>query len=130
MNQTVRVTLVNDLYSDGAAVHHHGVHQIGTPYYDGTAQIAQPVLAPGRTMTYEFVAWPPGDALVPLALGAAGSDGLKGLFIVENPDDAWKPFYSTDEALMFYEWNWRDAPTRGRPSRPRRSRRRTSRRAS
>ena len=109
VNQTVRVTLVNDLYSDGVTVHHHGVHQIGTPYYDGTAQIAQPVLAPGRTMTYEFVAWPPGTHWYHSHSALQAGDGLKGLFIVENPDDAWKPFYSTDEALMFYEWNWRDA---------------------
>ena len=32
----------NDAYSDGVTVHHHGVHMVGTPYYDGTAQIAQP----------------------------------------------------------------------------------------
>ena len=106
VNQTVRVTLINSLYDEEVSVHHHGVHQVGTPYYDGTQNIAQPGLASGQTMTYEFKAWPAGTHWYHSHTGLTLGDGLRGLFIVEDPDDPWKHFYSVDEALMFYEWNW------------------------
>ena len=109
VNQTVRVKLVNELYSDSVTVHHHGVHQVGTPFYDGTSQISQPGVSPGNSMTYEFLAWPAGTHWYHSHEALQLGDGLKGMFIVEDPDDVWKPFYSTDEALMFYEWNWRTA---------------------
>ena len=106
VNQTVRVKLTNDAWSDGVTCHHHGIHQIGTPYYDGSAQIAQPILAPGLSMTYEFKAWPPGTHWYHSHAALQLGDGLKGLFIVEDPNDPWRHFYSTDAALMFYEWAW------------------------
>ena len=81
--------LENDAYSDGVTVHHHGVHMVGTPYYDGTAQIAQPVLAPGQSMTYEFRAWPPGTHWYHSHAALQVGDGLRGMFIVEDPTDKW-----------------------------------------
>ena len=106
VNQTVRVTVENSLYDQEVSVHHHGVHQVGTPYYDGTQNIAQPGLSSGQTMTYEFRAWPAGTHWYHSHTGLTEGDGLKGMFIVEDPDDPWRHFYSVDEALMFYEWNW------------------------
>ena len=36
--------------------------------------------------------------------GCRYGDGLKGIFIVEDPEDPWLGFYEADEALLFYEW--------------------------
>ena len=35
LNTTVRQPLTNALFTDGTSLHHHGIHQVGTPYFDG-----------------------------------------------------------------------------------------------
>ena len=109
LNATIRVTVENSLWSDTTTVHHHGIHQVGTPYFDGTMNIAQPGIAPGRKMTYEFIAWPAGSHWYHSHSSMQLGDGLKGMFIVEDPDDPWLPHYGVDEALFFYEWNYESA---------------------
>ena len=105
---TVERTLTNFLLSETVTVHHHGVHMIATPYFDGASAITQSGVEPGHSMTYRFVAEPKGTHWYHSHIGAQIGDGLKGMFIVEDPHDPWKPFYSVDQELMFYEWY--DAP--------------------
>lgn len=45
---------------ENAAVHWHGIHQVGTPFYDGVPFITQCPILPGQKFKYEFVASPAG----------------------------------------------------------------------
>ena len=60
LGSVVTVPLVNALAEATTSVHHHGVHQRGTPFYDGAVGLTQSGLAPGRRMDYAFVAAPYG----------------------------------------------------------------------
>ncbi len=104
VGETVRVTIRNGLPNDALALHHHGVHMIGTPYYDGAAMITQAPLPPGGSMTYEFLAWPAGTAWYHSHIGTNYADGLKGLFIIEDESDPYVDFYDSDAPFMIYDW--------------------------
>lgn len=104
LNRMISATLENDLYSDTVTLHHHGIHQIGTPYFDGTMGVTQAGVQPGRSMTYTFKAWPAGTHWYHSHSSSQLADGLKGMFIVEDPDDPWIRHYTVDDALMFYEF--------------------------
>lgn len=52
--QTVAIHVRNMLLSDAATIHFHGLHQWGTPYFDGMPYITQCPIAAGQTFTYEF----------------------------------------------------------------------------
>ena len=52
--QTVVVHVRNTLLSDSVTIHFHGLHQRGTPYFDGMPYITQCPIAAGQTFTHEF----------------------------------------------------------------------------
>jgi FtsP/CotA-like multicopper oxidase with cupredoxin domain len=52
---TVVVNLKNNLPTEGVTIHWHGIHQRGTPFYDGSSFVSQCPINPGETFTYKFV---------------------------------------------------------------------------
>jgi hypothetical protein len=52
---TLVVKLKNNLPTEGVSIHWHGIHQRGTPFYDGSAFVSQCPINPGETFTYKFV---------------------------------------------------------------------------
>ena len=85
---------------------------VGTPYFDGALGLAQAGVQPGRRMTYEFLAWPPGTHFYHSHAHVQAADGLKGMFIVDDPDDPYAAAVSVDEPLFFYEMCARRPPRR------------------
>ena len=59
LGDVVEVRVTNNRPS-GLTLHHHGIHQVGTPYNDGASMVTQAPIAPGGSMTYRFVAEPAG----------------------------------------------------------------------
>ena len=53
-NQHVIVHLKNELLTQSTSIHWHGLHQVGTPWMDGTEYVAQCPIGPGQTFTYKF----------------------------------------------------------------------------
>lgn len=51
---TVVVQVTNHIPTEGVSFHWHGIHQRGTPYYDGAAYVSQCPINPGETFTYRF----------------------------------------------------------------------------
>ena len=103
LDAVVRQRVVNALYSDTVTVHHHGVHMRATPYFDGSAGVAQAGVPAGRAMALEFRAWPAGTHWYHSHSAFQAADGLKGVFIVDDPRDPWLAHYSADVPLLFYE---------------------------
>ena len=105
VGSVVQVTLRNELPSDAASVHFHGVHMLGTPYFDGADMISQSSVPGGRAMTLRFLAWPPGTHWYHGHAALDYADGLRGLFVVT--DDAHDPYAacaSAEASLLFAEW--------------------------
>lgn len=51
---TVEVHVTNHIPTEGISFHWHGIHQRGTPYYDGAVYVSQCPINPGETFTYRF----------------------------------------------------------------------------
>jgi FtsP/CotA-like multicopper oxidase with cupredoxin domain len=54
VGDTVRIHLVNEDDSASFTLHHHGLHMLGQPYYDGTASASQCAAGVLQTQVYEF----------------------------------------------------------------------------
>ena len=104
-NQIVQVELSNQYLTEGTSLHFHGIHQVNTPFFDGSDTIAQPQLPTMHSLRYKFRAWPPGTHWYHSHVGMQYVDGQRGLLIVEDPDDPYAEVIVEDEALMLSEWN-------------------------
>lgn len=52
---TIVVEVENLMPTEGVVIHWHGIHQIETPWADGTAGITQCAINPGETYVYKFL---------------------------------------------------------------------------
>ena len=83
---TFNVTVYNNITGpeEGTAIHWHGIHQTGTPYWDGVAAITQCPIAPGKSMTYTFLADSYGSSFWHAHYGGQYIDGVFGAMIVNG----------------------------------------------
>ena len=47
VNDTVEITVVNNLLSEATSIHWHGVHPVDQPWADGAAWVTQAPIEPG-----------------------------------------------------------------------------------
>lgn len=52
-NDTVIVHVHNKMSSEATTIHWHGLHQLGTPFMDGSNGVAQGPILPGQSFTYK-----------------------------------------------------------------------------
>lgn len=52
--QNLIIHVKNNLLSDSATIHWHGLHQKETPHMDGVGYISQCPIGAGQTFTYKF----------------------------------------------------------------------------
>ncbi|KAG6490695.1 hypothetical protein ZIOFF_052005 [Zingiber officinale] len=99
---TVVVVVNNSLLTENAAIHWHGIRQIGTPWSDGTEGVTQCPIMPGDSFVYRFV---PGTYLYHAHYGMQMSAGLYGVIRVTVPDGTVEPFaYDFDHSLLLNDW--------------------------
>ncbi len=79
---TIVVKVTNDHPTLGASIHFHGIHQWGTPWSDGPAQVTQCALGAHETQEYRFEASPPGTHYWHAHTGIDVADGLSGPIII------------------------------------------------
>mmetsp|Transcript_771 Transcript_771/g.3052 ORF Transcript_771/g.3052 Transcript_771/m.3052 type:complete len:669 (+) Transcript_771:59-2065(+) len=105
LDSIVRVDVTNSLPDQGFTLHFHGLHQPGTPYFDGAHGITQQAIPPlGGKMSYQFRASPAGTHWYHSHVGTQLADGAKGMLIVEEKDDPLREYYDDERAIMFYDW--------------------------
>lgn len=95
----VEVTVHNRLES-AAAIHFHGVLQLGTPWSDGVPGITQAPIATGATFKYKFhVRDQSGCLWYHSHYRGHLSDGIYGLFYIRPRNDRARPYHlvSADE---------------------------------
>ena len=104
---TIVVRVINDHPTLGASIHFHGIHQKGTPWSDGTAQITQCPLGPHQTQEYEFKAYPPGTHFWHAHASLDVADGLSGLLIVHPKEppttEGGQPLEYDEERVLFLQ---------------------------
>jgi FtsP/CotA-like multicopper oxidase with cupredoxin domain len=95
----VRFNVTNQM-TQSTAVHWHGVH---TPNaVDGVPFITQPVIKPGKMLTYEFVAKPPGTHMYHSHHNSTEqvTRGLMGAFIIDPLDRTGEPRIDAEYLLV------------------------------
>jgi FtsP/CotA-like multicopper oxidase with cupredoxin domain len=109
-NDTLEITVINDLFSEATTIHWHGVHMPGTPYMDGARGVTQGPIRPGENFTYRFSAWPPGTHYYHSHMDAVqGARGLKGAIVIDRTNDPIKTMFGYDEdRVVFVSDEWKD----------------------
>jgi len=101
----VRITVTNEL-SEPTSVHWHGLH---LPYQqDGAAPLNQPLIQPGETRVYDFMASHAGTFMYhPHGLGTEAEQidkGLYGVFVIDPQKAAGQPRFDAEYTLMLNGW--------------------------
>lgn len=109
-NDTMEITVINNLDSESTTIHWHGIHMPGTPYMDGARSVTQAPILPGQNFTYRFLAWPPGTHYYHSHMDAVqGARGIRGPFIIQRAKDPVKKEFAYDEDLVvFMSDEWKD----------------------
>ena len=82
--QIVVIHVHNNLTTEGISIHWHGMHQRGTPFFDGVGQVTQCQIGPSSTFSYMYLARPPGTFWYHSHSGAQRTDGFYGALIVKE----------------------------------------------
>ncbi|XP_011431022.3 uncharacterized protein [Magallana gigas] len=108
-DQTMIIHVRNLMHTDSTTIHWHGMHQKGTPEFDGVAFISESPILPGHTYTYKFTAQPTGTNFYHAHIGDQRSMGLYGGLIIYPK----YKFYSQPQVgftVLIQDWNHDDEP--------------------
>ncbi|KAH8153394.1 uncharacterized protein LAJ45_02206 [Morchella importuna] len=107
----VIVNMYNGLGDQKTSLHWHGLFMNGTSYMDGPVGVTQCAVAPGQSIVYDFVVDQPGTYWYHSHLKGQYPDGLRGAFIVNDPDDPHKDLYDSEIVLTFSDWYHQQMPS-------------------
>lgn len=85
-DDTVRITVVNNLPTDTTSIHWHGIKQFNTAWSDGVPDITQCAIGPGQSFVYEFTPDAPGTLWWHSHSGFQKSS-LYGFIIIDGDQD-------------------------------------------
>lgn len=104
-NDRVIIHLTNSMADRNVSLHFHGLFMKDQNSMDGPEFVTQCPIAPGLTFIYDFVVEQTGTYWYHLHLGAQYSDGLRGMFIVEEENALDYPFAFDEEVpLSVCDW--------------------------
>lgn len=98
-DELVTTTVRNHMYSKSLTIHHHGLHQHGTPWMDGVPGLSQTLISAGETYVYKFLAHPAGTHFYHTHVAQLG---LRGPFIVKAKVDPHISLYDKDETILLF----------------------------
>ncbi|KAK0615874.1 Cupredoxin [Bombardia bombarda] len=104
VNDTVVINLTNQLGNQTTGLHFHGINQVRSPEMDGPAGVTQCPVPPGSTITYQFVVDRPGTYWYHSHNLGQYPDGLRGPFIVDDPNDPYAGQYDEEIILTVSDW--------------------------
>lgn len=84
---TIQVTVHNNVTDpeEGVALHWHGLLQKGTPWEDGVPAVTQCPIAPGKSLTYQFLADLYGTTWYHSHYSAQYAGGVFGPMVIHGP---------------------------------------------
>ncbi|KAF2683691.1 multicopper oxidase [Lentithecium fluviatile CBS 122367] len=98
------VNVKNSLGNETTSLHFHGLYMNGSTHMDGPDQVTQCAIQPGGSFTYNFTVDQPGTYWYHSHVRGQYPDGLRGAFIVDDPDDPHKDLYDEEIVLTFSDW--------------------------
>lgn len=104
---TVQVYLTNGFDDKNTSLHFHGLFQPGTNQMDGPEMVTQCPIGPGQTFLYNFtVTEQHGSYWYHSHTSGQYMDGMRGLFIIHDPDYPYKQGkdYDQEVAITLNEW--------------------------
>ncbi|KAJ7622294.1 phenol oxidase [Roridomyces roridus] len=105
--------LTDDTMFKSTSIHWHGIFQSGTNWQDGPAFVTQCPIVPGNSFLYDFaVPSQEGTFWYHSHLAAQYCDGLRGPFVVYDPNDPHKYLY---ESTVITLADWYHFPSPSNP---------------
>lgn len=107
-NDRIIVDLSNHMAGEEISFHWHGLHQRGTPWFDGVPMVTQCPIFGGNTFRYIFDAQDSGTHFYHAHSGLHRLNGLFGKLTVREPDDPNADLYDYDldeHAILLTDWN-------------------------
>ncbi|KAI9230950.1 MAG: Cupredoxin, partial [Piptocephalis tieghemiana] len=87
------------------SIHAHGMHQRGTPWYDGVTGTTQCPIPSNDTFTYEIdTAYQSGTTWYHSHTSAQYVDGIVGPLIIRDPEDPNKHLYDEELVIVLTDW--------------------------
>ncbi|KAG9224366.1 hypothetical protein CCMSSC00406_0007860 [Pleurotus cornucopiae] len=112
-----QLNVINELYdttmNTDTSIHWHGILHHSTNYADGAAMVTQCPIVPNESFLYDFhVPDQAGTYWYHSHLHAQYCDGLRGPFIVYDPEDPHKDLYDVDdESTILTIGDWYHTPS-------------------
>ncbi|KAI5782840.1 Cupredoxin [Pyronema domesticum] len=100
----------NGLPDQDSSLHFHGLFQNGTTFMDGPAMVSQCPVPPGMNITYDFIVDQPGTYWYHSHVKGQYPDGIRGAFIVHDPQGPYKNSYDAEIILTLSDWYHEQMP--------------------
>ncbi|KAF2216219.1 hypothetical protein CERZMDRAFT_81369 [Cercospora zeae-maydis SCOH1-5] len=100
----VIVNMNNQLGNQSTSIHFHGLFQNGTNQMDGPVGVTQCDVPPGSSFTYNFTIQQPGTYWYHSHSRGQYPDGLRGQFVVHDPESPYRGQYDEEVALSVSDW--------------------------
>ncbi|ODQ49605.1 hypothetical protein SAICODRAFT_63031 [Saitoella complicata NRRL Y-17804] len=84
LNDTLQITVNNQIADWPISMHWHGQYQNSTPWFDGTTGITQCPIPPNASLTYDFTVGRPGTFWYHAHTSSLYIDGLVGPLVVHD----------------------------------------------
>lgn len=99
-NDIIIVDVVNNLL-EPADIHWHGIHQVETPWMDGTQYVTQYPIQPAETFRYKFAADMPGTFFYHSHFADQRALGTFGSLVIKRSHDNAENLYDIDTNVLF-----------------------------
>ncbi|KAG6897671.1 hypothetical protein C0992_012420 [Termitomyces sp. T32_za158] len=119
-----KINVINELTNStmlrATSIHWHGIFQHGTSYADGATMVTQCPIIPKQSFQYDFPTYNQvGTYWYHSHYSTQYCDGLRGAFVIYDPDDPYKELYDVDnESTIITLADWYHEPAPLRTQRP------------
>ncbi|KAK4201637.1 putative iron transport multicopper oxidase FET3 [Triangularia verruculosa] len=104
VGDTVIINFTNNLGNQTSGLHFHGINQIQTPDMDGPSGVTQCPVPPGSSIQYKFVVDIGGTFWYHSHNMGQYPDGLRGVFLIHDPNDPYAGAYDEEVILTVSDW--------------------------
>ncbi|OAA35671.1 Cupredoxin [Metarhizium rileyi] len=98
------INVNNQLGNQSTSLHFHGLFQNGTNNMDGPAGVTQCAIPPGNSLTYNFTVNQPGTYWYHSHNDGQYPDGLRGPFVIHDPNFPYKKEVDEEIVLTLSDW--------------------------
>ncbi|TLD18889.1 putative exopolygalacturonase X [Venturia nashicola] len=110
VGEQVTIVVWNKLGNQSTSLHWHGIRQFQTNSMDGATGVTQCPIPPDSSFTYSFVASEAGTFWYHSHNMGQYPDGLRGAFVVHDPEPPWKGQVEKEYTITLSDWYHKQMP--------------------